>query len=253
MYLKFGQLIGLLYIVYKISKSWDNWESCYLLGESEWESHSVMSDSETLWTIQCMEFSRPDTGVGSLSLLQGIFLTPGPNPGLLHCRQIYRLSHQGSPGILKSVAYPFSSGSSDPGIEPGSPALQVDSLLAANLGSPFAWCIYTKNIDMWLWGIYILVFSQMVGSDGISKLWSWSPFLPFSWSGILLSLGRVECHGTERKFSLRECWSWLWPCYCGLALSSLDFESLFRMSSLPESNKHRKVGISIFESLLALD
>ena len=35
-------------------------------------------------------------GVGSHSLLQGIFLTQGLNPGLSHCRQIlYSLSHQG--------------------------------------------------------------------------------------------------------------------------------------------------------------
>ena len=35
-----------------------------------------------------------NTGVGSHSLLQGIFLTQGLNPGLLHCRQIhYHLSH----------------------------------------------------------------------------------------------------------------------------------------------------------------
>ena len=42
-----------------------------------------------------------NTGVGCHSLLQGIFLTQGSNPGLLHCRQIfYHLSHQGglSPG-----------------------------------------------------------------------------------------------------------------------------------------------------------
>ena len=33
--------------------------------------------------------------MGCHSLLQGIFLTQGWNPGLLHCRQIlYRLSHQ---------------------------------------------------------------------------------------------------------------------------------------------------------------
>ena len=44
-----------------------------------------------------MEFSSKNTGVGSLSLLQGIFLTQGTNPGLLHCRQIlYHLSHQRS-------------------------------------------------------------------------------------------------------------------------------------------------------------
>ena len=35
-----------------------------------------------------------NTGVGSHSLLQGIFPTQGLNPHLLHCRQIlYRLSH----------------------------------------------------------------------------------------------------------------------------------------------------------------
>ena len=40
-----------------------------------------------------------NTGVGCHSLLQGIFLSQGLNPGLLHCRQIlYSLSHQGSPG-----------------------------------------------------------------------------------------------------------------------------------------------------------
>ena len=46
-----------------------------------------------------------NTGVGSLSLLQGIFPTQGSNPGLLHCRQIlYQLSHKGSPRILEWVA-----------------------------------------------------------------------------------------------------------------------------------------------------
>ena len=64
-----------------------------------------------------MEFSRPEylSGVGSLSLLHGIFPTQGLNPDLLHCRQIlYQLSHQESPGILEWVAYPFSSRSSRP-------------------------------------------------------------------------------------------------------------------------------------------
>ena len=37
-----------------------------------------------------------NTGVGCYSLLQGMFLTQGLNPGLLHLRQIlYCLSHQG--------------------------------------------------------------------------------------------------------------------------------------------------------------
>ena len=39
-----------------------------------------------------------NTGVGSLSLPQGIFLTQGSNQGLIHCRWIlYQLSHQGKP------------------------------------------------------------------------------------------------------------------------------------------------------------
>ena len=50
-----------------------------------------------------------NTGVGSLSLLQGIFPTQGSNPGLLHCRRIlYQLSHKGHLRILEWGAYPFS-------------------------------------------------------------------------------------------------------------------------------------------------
>ena len=38
-----------------------------------------------------------NTGVGSLTLLQGIFLTQESNQGLLHCRWIlYQLSYNGS-------------------------------------------------------------------------------------------------------------------------------------------------------------
>ena len=41
--------------------------------------------------------SDKNTGVGSHSFLQGIFLTQGSHPGLVHPRQIlYHLSHQGS-------------------------------------------------------------------------------------------------------------------------------------------------------------
>ena len=52
-------------------------------------------------------------GVGSHSLLQGIFPTQGPNLGLLHCRQIlYQLSYQENSRILEWIAYPSSSRSS---------------------------------------------------------------------------------------------------------------------------------------------
>ena len=76
----------------------------------------VMSDSLPTHVIYS-PWNSPGqiTGVGSLSLLQGIVPTQGSNPGLLHCRQIlYQLSHKGSPSILEWVAYPFSSGSSRP-------------------------------------------------------------------------------------------------------------------------------------------
>ena len=79
----------------------------------ESESHSVVSDSLQLhWLYGPWNSPGQNTGVGSCSLLQGIFPTQGSNPGLLHCRRIlYHLSHQGSPRILEWGAYPFSSGS----------------------------------------------------------------------------------------------------------------------------------------------
>ena len=46
-----------------------------------------------------------NTGVGSLSILQGIFPTQKSNWGLLHCRQsLYPLSNQGSPYIYISLS-----------------------------------------------------------------------------------------------------------------------------------------------------
>ena len=43
-----------------------------------------------------------NTGVGNLSLLQGIFLTQELNQGLLHCRRIlYQLSYQENPLLLQ--------------------------------------------------------------------------------------------------------------------------------------------------------
>ena len=83
----------------------------YIQSESESESCSVMSDS-----LQPHGLYSPwnslgqNTGLGSLSLLQGIFPTQGLNPGLPCCRQIlYQLSHKRSARILEWVAYPFSS------------------------------------------------------------------------------------------------------------------------------------------------
>ena len=67
-------------------------------------------------------------GVGCRSLLQGIFPTQESNPGLLHCRQIlyHKWSHKWSPRILECVPLPSPADLPDPGIEMGSPELQVD-------------------------------------------------------------------------------------------------------------------------------
>ena len=80
------------------------------------ESHSVVSDSLRPHGLYS-PWNSPgqNTGVGSLSCLQGIFPTQGLKPGLPHCGQIlYQLSHKGSPRILEWIACPFSSGSSRP-------------------------------------------------------------------------------------------------------------------------------------------
>ena len=80
------------------------------------KSHSVVSDSLRPHGLYSPWNSLgQNTGVGSLSLLQGIFSTQGSNPGLPHCRCIvYQLSHQGSLRILEWVNYLFSSRSSWP-------------------------------------------------------------------------------------------------------------------------------------------
>ena len=80
----------------------------------ESKSHSVTSDSLRPHGLYSLRNSPgQNTGVGSLSLLWGIFPSQGLNLGLLHFRQIlYQLSHKGSPRILEGVVYPFSSGSS---------------------------------------------------------------------------------------------------------------------------------------------
>ena len=92
--------------------------------KEKWKLLSHVWLFATLWTVQSMEISRPEQWSGSFSLLQGIFPTQGSNLGLPHCRRIlYRLSPQGRPRILEWVPYPFSSRSSWPRIESGSPAL----------------------------------------------------------------------------------------------------------------------------------
>ena len=69
---------------------------------------SVTQSCPTLCdSVDCSQWKSPrkNTGVGCRSLLQGIFLTQGSIPGLLHCREIlHHLSHQGNPYIVSLLS-----------------------------------------------------------------------------------------------------------------------------------------------------
>ena len=110
-----GQRKALWASVHGIEKSWTRLSNF----------HSLTLYHEVKVTQSCPTFCIPiciyspwnspgqNTGVGRLSLLQGISPTQGSNPGLLQCRWIlYQLSHKGSPRILEWIVYSFSSISS---------------------------------------------------------------------------------------------------------------------------------------------
>ena len=125
-----------------------------ILNGVKWKSLSYVRLFAIPWTVQPMEFSRPEywsglpfpspedlpnpgiearspmfqedslpgepqgkpknTGVSSLSLLEQIFLTAS-NQGLLHCRRIlYQLSYQGRPSGVKLKEFPLRLGTSVP-------------------------------------------------------------------------------------------------------------------------------------------
>ena len=97
--------------------SWPRDPTCisYISGTGRWAlyrqcHHSVMSDSLLTPGLQLARLLYPwnspgkNTGVGSHSLVQGIFPSQGSNLGLLQSRQIlYHLSHQGSPVINEQI------------------------------------------------------------------------------------------------------------------------------------------------------
>ena len=71
-------------------------------------THSSILAWRITWTVATRLLfpwnSGKNTGVGSHSLLQGIFLIEGLNPGLPHCQQIlYQLSHQGSLSMCRET------------------------------------------------------------------------------------------------------------------------------------------------------
>ena len=85
---------GSSWFTYCWSLAWRILNITLLACESESENHSVVSNSLWLHGLHG-PWNSPgqNTGLGSLSLLQGIFPTQGLNPGPPHCRQIlYQLS-----------------------------------------------------------------------------------------------------------------------------------------------------------------
>ena len=74
------------------------WPKCWSC-ESESDSRSVLSSSLQPHGLYGPWNSQgQSTGVGSFSLLHGIFATQGLSPGLPHCGWIlYQMSHKGSP------------------------------------------------------------------------------------------------------------------------------------------------------------
>ena len=107
----------------------------------EHESHPVMSNSlRPRGLYSPWNSPGQHTGVGRLSLFQGIFPTQGSNPGVLHCRLIFFFTGW---AIREAQEYwsvypiPSPGNLPNPGIEPGSPALQVDPLTTELWGKPW--------------------------------------------------------------------------------------------------------------------
>ena len=91
---------------------------------------------------------------------------------------LYKLSHKGSPRILECVAHPFSGGSTEPGIELGSPELQADSLPTELSGS-----LHNVEIDtnMYMGYNYIYIvcnklYIEKESGKGYTKIATLYPF-----------------------------------------------------------------------------
>ena len=147
--------------------------------EVKWsESRSLVSDS--LWPCgRNRPWNSPgqNIGVGSLSLLQGIFPTQGSTPGLLHYRWIlYQLSHKGSPIQPKDTPFPVLNQSIVP-----CPVLTVASWSAYRFlrrlvrwsGIPISLTIF----HIFLWSTQSKALAQSV-----KQMFFWNSLAFFLWS-----------------------------------------------------------------------
>ena len=171
----------------------------------ESESCSVISNS-----LRPHELYSPwnsphqNTGVGSLSLPQGIFPTRESNPGLPHCRWFFTSwatreaqEHWSGYPVPSPVNLP------NPGIELGSPELQVDSLPTELWGSKgvtldgpkyssncgLGWIALVETSDLsspWVFAIssglsvFLEIFRDVV-KLGSTQGQHWAALIMYSW------------------------------------------------------------------------
>ena len=165
-----------------------------------------------------------NSGVGSMSLLQGIFPTQGSNSGLPHCRWIlYQLSHQGSPKILEWVAYPFSSRSARPrNRTQGSPALQADSLPAEPRGKPKNIGVGSLSLLQWIFFPQEMNWGLLHGRQIFT---SWAIREAREYSEILIKLSIIFFTELEQK-NLKICVDTHTQCACSVVPNSLQLHEL---------------------------
>ena len=157
----------------------------------------------------CSPWNAPgqNTRVGSLCLLPGNL----PNPGLLHCRwNLYQLSHRGSPRIVAWVAYPFSSGSSQPRNWTGISCIAGGFFTNWAIGKPF----YKLKFTNYEHGI-------SKRSPVVPKGWFSFCFRFASWLSYFRGICTWTCHTEWQHFGTAWCFQFTRVCvYEGSQLGS---------------------------------
>ena len=101
------------------------------------QSKSCLVVSNSLWPHGLWNIPGQKTGVGSLSLLQGIFPTQELNPGIPHCRQIlYQPSHEGSPKMWRCR-----------GLNPGPHTCKACALPLSYIPFPQILCSWNEDVE----------------------------------------------------------------------------------------------------------
>ena len=183
----------------KWTPPWTHSESCWILSGSL-KPHGMYSP----WTSP-----GQNTGVGSLSLLQGILPTQGSNPGLLPWRWIlYQLSHQGSPRILEWIAYPFSRGSSQPrnptGVSCTAGGFFTNCVIRETHGHKgahqYSPCFFSMSLNFLYPGLIILAEEEL------------APAITVVFKKVLINIG-FSCFLNQTQFQVisslgKRNWSW---------------------------------------------